>query len=47
MNGVYRFIRHYEIEARIAAGWTWCCALTHDSSLMWWCCGDCKDGEAP
>jgi hypothetical protein len=48
---VFRYIPHGQFLRRLAQGWRWSADLgpTHGewSSLMWWCCGACKDGEAP
>lgn len=51
LDGVYRFIRHPDVAERMADGWQWRGDLgpVHGrwSTLMWWCCGECLDGEAP
>ncbi|MFL9824365.1 hypothetical protein [Rhodoplanes sp. SY1] len=49
MTGVFRFVRHDDLIARLAAGWRWIADLgaVHGawSSLMWWCDGSCRDCE--
>ena len=51
MTGIFRFIRHDDVADRMAEGWRYAGTLGHVhgawSTLMWWCCGDCLDGEAP
>jgi hypothetical protein len=51
MTGMFRYIRHHEVAARLDHGWRYAGTLgrTHGewSVLMWWCCGDCMPGEAP
>jgi hypothetical protein len=50
-GGVYRYIPHDALLARLAQGWRYAADLgpVHGewSSLMWWCIGACEDGEAP
>lgn len=50
-TGVFRYIRLKDKDAKLAQGWRHAADLgpTHGrwSVLMWWCCGDCLDGEAP
>ena len=49
--GIYRYIAHDDLLMRLAQGWRWVADLgpVHGewSSLMWWCCGACREGEAP
>jgi len=51
MTGIFRYVRHQDVERRAAEGWR--VAADHGAYhgqwavLMWWCCGDCADGEAP
>ena len=49
--GVFRFVPHHALLARLAQGWQWIADLgdVHGEfcTLCWWCCGDCQDGEAP
>lgn len=48
MTGIYRFIPHCDVADRMAQGWRYLgFAREHWSALMWWCCGSCRDGEAP
>ena len=51
LSGVYRYVPHSRLLAFLAHGWRPVADLgpTHGeySSLMWWCCGACVDGEAP
>jgi hypothetical protein len=51
MNGIYRYVRLPDVADRMADGWRWRADMgpVHGrwSALMWWCCGDCADGEAP
>ncbi len=51
LSGVYRYVPHSRILAFLAHGWHPVADLgpTHGewSTLMWWCCGACVDGEAP
>lgn len=51
MTGVYRYVPHDDLLIRLAQGWRFVADLgeAHGewSTLMWWCCGACLDGEAP
>jgi hypothetical protein len=51
MTGILRIVGHSDMLRRLAQGWRPVADLgpVHGewSSLMWWCCGDCLDGEAP
>jgi hypothetical protein len=51
MTGVYRYVPHTMLLLRLAQGWQWRADLgdIHGqwSSLMWWCAGNCNEGEAP
>lgn len=51
MTGIYRYIRHTDMLRYLATGWQWRADLGEHhgqwSSLMWFCCGACRDGEAP
>ena len=51
LSGVYRYVPHSRLLAFLAHGWRPVADLgpTHGewSTLMWWCCGECVDGEAP
>ncbi len=51
ISGIFRYIRHDDVVHRLKDGWMLAGTLgpTHSrwSVLMSWCCGDCKDGEAP
>jgi hypothetical protein len=51
MIGIFRYVRHAELLIPLAQGWRWVADLgdVHGEwcSLMWWCCADCQDGEAP
>ena len=49
--GILRFVLHRDFLRRLAQGWRYAADLGPYSGqfacLMWWCCGDCRDGEAP
>ena len=51
LTGIFRFTRNQDVADRMNAGWRYAGTLgdTHGrwSVLMWWCSGDCNDGEAP
>ncbi len=51
LSGVFRYVPHRHLLLRLAQGWRWCADLgpVHGEwcSLMWWCDGSCRDGEAP
>jgi len=48
MTGIFRYIDHHQVAERMEQGWRWV-GVAHPawSDIMWWCCGDCQDGEAP
>jgi hypothetical protein len=50
-TGIFRFVPHDALLRRLAQGWRYAADLgdTHGqwSVLMWWCCSDCAEGEAP
>jgi hypothetical protein len=49
LTGVFNYVRKGDIAERMDAGWKFCRDLgaPHGdySVLMWWCCGNCKEGE--
>jgi hypothetical protein len=50
--GHFRYIKNKDVGEKLYADcWKWAADLgpTHGlwSTLLWWCCGDCKEGEAP
>ena len=51
MTGIFRYMRLQDVADRLNDGWRYVAELgiPHNrwSVLMWWCCGDCLDGEAP
>lgn len=51
MNGIFRYVRHYDVADRMDQGWRYAGNLgrIHGewSTLMWFCNGSCRDGEAP
>jgi hypothetical protein len=51
MTGIFRYVRHSDVADKLDDGWRYAAHLGrthgHWSALMWWCCGDCVDGEAP
>lgn len=52
LTGVFRYTRNQDIGERLFADcWKYARDLgeTHGrwSALLWWCCGDCAEGEAP
>lgn len=50
-TGILAYVRNADVADRLDNGWRYAADLgvPHGSYsvLMWWCCGDCKDGEAP
>lgn len=50
-TGIYRYVTHDRLLVFLAHCWRPAADLgpIHGewSTLMWWCCGDCRDGEAP
>lgn len=49
LAGIFRYARHDDLLGWLALGWRWAGDLgpVHGlwSSLIWWCCGDCRDCE--
>ena len=49
--GIFRYVPHHSLLAYLSHGWRFVADLgeTHGqwSSLLWWCSGTCRDGEAP
>lgn len=47
LTGVFRYVRHEDVEARAASGWKFITELGEWSCLMWFCVGACREGEPP
>lgn len=50
-TGIIRYVLHKDLVRYLADGWIYAADLGpytgQYSTLMWWCSGDCKDGESP
>lgn len=48
MTGIFRYVVWRDVADRMEQGWRYC-GVAHEewSAIMWWCVGDCEDGEAP
>lgn len=51
LTGVFRYVRNGDVAVKLSEGWRYAAHLgdTHGrwSTLLWWCCGECKDSEVP
>jgi hypothetical protein len=54
MSGIVRYVPYERMLAYLAMGWRWGADmgghrdhLERQCVILWWCCGACRDGEAP